>query len=140
MQPDPRRSADTASWLSKAFGDLRCAEIDLAAQPAAPEDAVFHCQQAIEKALKAYLVWHDAPFQKTHDLGKLGKQAVEFDITLDPLVEQVVDLTKYAWMFRYPGDPVVLTAEEANEILLRAKLVVKEIAARLPVEARPQRT
>jgi hypothetical protein len=42
-------------------------------------------------------------------------------------------------MFRYPGDPVVLTAEQAAEILLRARLVVKEIAARLPVEAHPQR-
>lgn len=76
MQPDPQRRADTQSWLRKASSDLRYAEIDLAARPAAPEDAVFHCQQAVEKALKAFLVWHDEPFQKTHDLGKLGNQAV----------------------------------------------------------------
>jgi HEPN domain-containing protein len=137
MQPDPRRSADTASWLRKASSDLRCAEIDLVAQPAVPEDAVFHCQQAIEKALKAFLVWHDVPFQKTHDLGKLGKQAVEFDTTLDPLVEQVVDLTKYAWVFRYPGDPAVPTAEEAAEALFRARRTVEEITTRLPSDVHP---
>ena len=48
MEPDPRRLADTASWLRKASNDLRYAGIDLAAEPAAPEDAVFHCQQAVE--------------------------------------------------------------------------------------------
>jgi HEPN domain-containing protein len=30
--------------------------------------AVFHCQQAAEKALKGFLAWHDTPFRKTHDL------------------------------------------------------------------------
>jgi hypothetical protein len=50
-QPDPRRLADTASWLRKASNDLRYAGIDLAAEPPASEDAVFHCQQAVEKAL-----------------------------------------------------------------------------------------
>ena len=57
MQPDPQSLADTASWLRKASSDLRYAGIDLAAEPAAPEDAVFHCQQAVEKALKAFLVY-----------------------------------------------------------------------------------
>jgi len=33
------------------------------------EDALFHCQQAVEKALKGFLTWHDRPFEKTHDLG-----------------------------------------------------------------------
>jgi HEPN domain-containing protein len=48
---------------------------------------LFHCQQAAEKALKGFLAWHDQPFPKTHDLGKLGKQAVEVDPTLEPLIE-----------------------------------------------------
>jgi HEPN domain-containing protein len=59
MPPDPQRLADTAPWLRKASNDLRYAAIDLAADPSAPEDAVFHCQQAVEKALKAFLVWRD---------------------------------------------------------------------------------
>jgi hypothetical protein len=44
-------------------------------------------------------------------LGRLGKQAVQIDPTLEPLVEGIVDLTKYAWLLRYPGDPVGPTAE-----------------------------
>lgn len=38
MQPDARRRADTLSWFEKAHKDLRCAQIDLAADPPAPED------------------------------------------------------------------------------------------------------
>lgn len=131
MPLDPQRVADTESWLRKASNDLRYAEIDLAALPAAPEDAVFHCQQAVEKALKAFLVCHDEPFQKTHDLGKLGHQGMQLDPELESFVEEVVDLSKYAWMFRYPGDPVAPTIEEAAEILLRARRAVEQVALRI---------
>ena|ERR1035437_2478376 len=46
MQPDDRRRADTLSWFKKAHKDLRCAQIDLAADPPAPEDASYHCQHS----------------------------------------------------------------------------------------------
>jgi HEPN domain-containing protein len=135
MQPDPQRLTDTRLWVRKARNDLRYAEIDMAARPQASEDAVFHCQQAVEKALKAFLVWHDEPFQRIHDLGKLGNQAVQIEPTLETLVEGVVDLTKYAWMFRYPGDPAEPSAEEAIGIFQRARQAVEEIIGRLPPEA-----
>ncbi|HLH18242.1 MAG TPA: HEPN domain-containing protein [Bryobacteraceae bacterium] len=138
MRPDPERLADTESWLRKAASDLRCAGIDLEATPPATEDAVFHCQQAVEKALKAFLVWHDAPFAKTHDLGKLGASAVQFDATLEPLVDRVVDLSKYAWMFRYPGDPVEPTLEETEEVLRRALSVVDELKKRITEPEPPE--
>ena len=59
MQPDARRRADTLSWFEKAHKDLRCAQIELAADPPASEDALYHCQQAAAKALKGFLVRHD---------------------------------------------------------------------------------
>jgi HEPN domain-containing protein len=131
MLPDPQGLADAASWLRKASNDLRYAGIDLAADPAATEDAVFHCQQAVEKALKAFLVWSDVPFPKTHDLGRLGSQAVELDPSLEQLVDRIVDLSKYAWIFRYPGDPIEPSTEEAREVLGRAEAVVEEIKGRI---------
>ena len=131
MQPDPQRLADTASWLRKASNDLRYAGIDLAAQPAAPEDAVFHCQQAVEKALKAFLVWSDVPFPKSHDLGRWGNQAAQLDPSLEELVDRIVDLSKYAWMFRYPGDPIEPSSDEAREVLARAEAVVHEVRGRI---------
>jgi HEPN domain-containing protein len=136
MQPDARRHADTLSWFEKANKDLRCAQIDLAADPPAPEDALYHCQQAAEKALKGFLVWHDQPFPKTHDLGKLGNQAVGLDQTLEPLIDEVVELTKYAWIFRYPGEVDEPSLVEAVAVLHRVRAFVGEMRVRSPKEAR----
>jgi HEPN domain-containing protein len=55
MQPDAVRRADTLAWLRKAEGDLRAAAVDLGADPPLVDDALFHCQQAVEKALKGLL-------------------------------------------------------------------------------------
>src|SRR5438876_10887751 len=104
MALDPVRVADTRAWLVKAASDLRGAEIDQSAVPPLLEDMVFHCQQAAEKALKAYLTWQDEPFRKPHDLPEVGDQCTGFDPTLAPLVLRATPLTKYAWKFRYPGD------------------------------------
>ena len=59
MLPDPVRAADTFGWLAQARKNLRGAEVDLTASAPLYGDAAFHCQQAIEKALKAFLTWHD---------------------------------------------------------------------------------
>lgn len=73
MQPDPVRVAETAAWIKKGRKDLWRAENALAADPPDPEDCLFHCQQAVEKSLKAFLVWRDQPFRKTHDLVELSR-------------------------------------------------------------------
>jgi hypothetical protein len=46
---------DVKAWLAKATRDLRRAEILLAVAPPDFEDALFDCQQAAEKAFKAFL-------------------------------------------------------------------------------------
>ena len=63
MPLDPIRVADARASLTKAQRDIRGAEIDLAATPPFVDDVMFHCQQAVEKALKAFLFWHDQPFR-----------------------------------------------------------------------------
>jgi len=74
MPPDQTRRDDTRAWLSRAAADLRAAANELTAEDPVTGDTVFHCQQAVEKAMKAFLTWHDVPFRKTHDLGVLGTQ------------------------------------------------------------------
>ena len=46
------------------------------------EDALFHCQQAAEKAMKAFLTAHDTAFRKTHDLDELAATREESDASL----------------------------------------------------------
>jgi HEPN domain-containing protein len=137
MPPDPARVADTRAWLEKATLDLRGAGIDLAATPPLVGDALFHCQQAVEKALKALLAWHDEPFRKTHDLVELGALCTTIDDTLEPLLRKAAPLTEYAWKFRYPGDVPDPTAPEAEAALAVASRVVEAIRERVPREASP---
>lgn len=75
------KSVDTAQWMGKARSDLRSAETLLAADPPLVGNALYHCQQAAEKAMKALLYWQDVPFQKTHKLEELG-------VVDDPELEQ----------------------------------------------------
>lgn len=137
MPHDPARIADTREWLARAAGDLAAGEHGMRASPPFAADAAFHAQQAAEKALKAFLVWHDEPFRKTHNLEEIGEQRLGLDATLRTLIDQAVPLTVYAWKFRYPGEPVAPPAEEARGALAAARSAYEAVLARLPEEARP---
>jgi HEPN domain-containing protein len=136
MPHDPARVSDTKSWLARAADDLEAAERLLKA-PALFGAAVFHCQQAAEKALKGFLAWHDTPFRKTHDLEESGEACIAIDATLRETIERAIPLTEYAWKFRYPGEPEEPTREEAEDALAAARDVYAAIAALLPDEAKP---
>lgn len=137
MPYDPRRIEETTAWLQKAQLDLRAAQADMGAEPALVGDALFHCQQAAEKAMKALLTWHDQPFRRTHDLGELGRQCVSIDGTLEPLCLRAEPLTVFATVFRYPGDPGEPPRQEAEAAMRTARAVYDAILSRLPQEARP---
>ena len=137
MEPDPVRAADTRSWLAKAADDLRGAEIDLSADPPLLSDALFHCQQVVEKVLKAFLTWHDEPFRKSHDLGELGGRCAKIDPSLEPLLRQAAPLTEYAWKYRYPGESSEPVRTEAEESLSLARQIAEAVRSRLPDVMRP---
>ena len=137
MQSDPARVADTKAWLAKATQDLRRVEILLAANPPDVEGALFHSQQAAEKALKAFLTWHDLPFRRVHELDVIGGQCVDVDTTLADLVNRVDALAKYAWRFRYPGAPYDPTLEEGRAASMLAREAMDAIMGRLPDETKP---
>ena len=135
MQPD--KAAVVRGWLSKAANDLRGAHIDLTADPPLIEDALFHCQQAAEKSLKAFLTSHDTPFKKTHDLDELGRACIELDGSLSDNMPSVATLTVFAWEFRYPGDSQVPSMTEVREYLAIANRLYTAILARLPHACHP---
>ena len=136
MPHDPARVSDTKSWLARAADDLEAAKRLLKA-PALFGAAVFHCQQAAEKALKGFLAWHDTPFRKTHDLEEVGEACIAIDATLRETIDRAIPLTEYAWKFRYPGEPEEPTREETDDALAAARDVYAAIAALLPDEAKP---
>ena len=130
MSPD--KLAEVRGWLVKAKDDLRGAEIDLSASPPLSGDALFHCQQAVEKALKGFLTFHDRPFRKTHDLDELASDCERLDGSLVGLLDRARDLTPFAWRFRYPGDDQAPPAEEIEDVLVLARQVVEAVVSRIP--------
>jgi HEPN domain-containing protein len=137
MQPEDARTADARAWLAKTRQDVRRVEILLAATPPDVEGAVFHCQQAAEKALKAFLTWHDVRFRRIHDLEEIGAQCVEIDPALGPLMQRAWTLSAYASRFRYPGAAYEPSVEEGQAALALTREVTEAILIRLPDEVRP---
>jgi HEPN domain-containing protein len=134
MPHEAARLADTAAWLRKARDDLRAAEHACRADPPLGGDALFHCQQAVEKVFKALLGWHDREFRKTHNLEELGEACLTLDGGLRPLVDRAVPLTEYAWVFRYPGEAPEPSADEVQEGVAVAQEAYRAVVARLPRE------
>lgn len=134
MRHDPVKVEETRSWFRKAQDDLRAAAVDMGAHPPLLEDALFHCQQAVEKAMKGFLAWHDEPFRKTHSLVELGMACSRLDPSLESLLRKSASLSEYATVFRYPGDAPPPTDEEAADARQMAGEVIRQILSRLPAE------
>ncbi|MBZ5584405.1 MAG: HEPN domain-containing protein [Acidobacteriia bacterium] len=129
MTPAEWRLDETRQWVRRAENDRRLADLCAAALPA---ESLFHSQQAARKYLKAFLTWNQTPFRKTHQLHDLGQACMQIDPTLGPALEPAYALSRYAWLFRYPGAPYEPDAAEAAEGRALAERVRSAVAPRLP--------
>lgn len=62
------RADYVCDWCAKVASDMRAVQVLIAPLTAVPEAACFHCQQAVEKVLKAWLVWRGMAAPRTHDI------------------------------------------------------------------------
>jgi|SRR6185437_7093355 len=120
-------------WFSKADEDLRAVERLYA------DDATFfagiigfHCQQCIEKYLKAFIIYKEAQFKKIHDLDMLKKECISIDNDFKEL--NFKNLTDYAIDFRYlhdDNDPEVgeisyfINVARQTKSLVRSKIIIE---------------
>lgn len=130
---------ETKAWMSKAWRDLETARRAVAGQPPFYDVAVYHCQQAAEKAVKAFLVRHGQPYEKTQDIEVLVDIAGEIEPGFRQWADAADALTPYATRFRYPNatfavDPLPV---EYDEALQQAQGIYDFVRDLLPQEARP---
>ncbi len=125
MQPE---QAEAGRWLRKARHDWSVVEKILAAGGEETDVAAFHCQQAVEKMLKAFLVSRSIEFEKVHDLGLLLDHCVTGDSAFESLRDNVEPLTLFAVAFRYPGpaDPSREEVESALRVVEQVSTFVKQ--------------
>jgi len=127
------------AWLLKAHSDLHTAR-QIGSLPDGHLDAgIYHCQQAAEKALKGFLVFHGSPFERVHDLGKIIEQAIRINPALRQHEDAADALTPYSVAYRYPAEQGFLEPprEEFDEALQHAQAIYDFVLNLLPAEARP---
>ena len=76
--------------------------------------AAFHCRQAAEKTLKAFLIWRSVPLDRVHNLVYQSDLCEMEEPGFASLREETERLTPYAVEIRYPGDLLLITPEEAR--------------------------
>ncbi|MBI4667702.1 MAG: HEPN domain-containing protein [Elusimicrobia bacterium] len=91
-------------WIKKANNDFMVAQTLINTRKIyAAESACFHCQQAAEKYLKAFLVIQGRYFSKTHDLTELLDLALAYGSRWKTLAPALTLLNRYSVDTRYPG-------------------------------------
>lgn len=114
-------------WIAKADDDLividKLTQFDVIATSA----VCFHCQQVVEKYLKAFLIAKGVEIRKTHNIEFLLAECEEFDSdfsTIDPK-----DLNDFGVDVGYPGDIYSPSIEETldhKQIALDVKELVEQ--------------
>lgn len=128
------------SWLVKADHDLKTAQIISSAKQPLLDTAIYHCQQAAEKAIKGFLTFYDIRFEKTHDIvALLNLASQKGKDKISHYLDMGSHLTPYASEFRYPGDEAMPEKEEFNDALKYAKEIYEMILSLLPPETHPQK-
>lgn len=122
----------TRIWLIKAKRDLLSANELAKLNVQLLDTAAYHCQQAAEKAIKAFLLFHDVRFEKTHDIEVLILQAGDVDPDFFAFIEAARILTPLAVEYRYPGDFVEPEADEYKEAFEAANTLLQLVLQKLP--------
>jgi HEPN domain-containing protein len=126
---------EVRNWLVKALNDFYTAQrlIQLPYDEIITDTLCFHCQQFIEKVLKAYLILNNRDFKKSHDLEYLINLCSNIDNDLESLFNAAKILSDYAIEIRYPDDFYIPSVEEANRCFDIASNVKEFILKKLNI-------
>jgi len=111
------------NWIIKADHDLGTAKITYLHIPEYLDTVTFHCQQAVEKYLKSYLIYLEIDFKFTHDSVYLLDLITTNDKAFSEFYERVSELESYAVEVRYPNETIFLSKEKVESAIRTAEAV-----------------
>jgi len=129
----PESLLETRDLLYLARADLDASERLLVGEPLIGI-ALFHCQQAVEKALKAYLSARQQPYPYSHDLTDLIARCRQQDPEFVTIESPAADLTRFAIAARYQRALSATPPEHVMPVFQEAKRLVRFVEERLPPE------
>ena len=110
-------------WLEYAKMDFDTAvHLHQTMVPEPLEIVCYHCQQFVEKTLKAMLIAKGFPVAKTHDLGILAAQLAETIDVPEEVLDACDNLSPYGVKVRYPRE-LFVEKHHAQEAVREAKVV-----------------
>jgi HEPN domain-containing protein len=133
MSPlDPDLESLVRQWIKKAESDFEAAQqlaLKTDSHPAFREIVGFHCQQAVEKYIKAMLTYFQIEFPKTHEIEDLLILLGRAEPSASQALRATSWLTPFGAELRYPSDApemlpggetkAVETARAARDVVLR---------------------
>lgn len=122
---DRRPEDSVVEWIKYARGDLAAAVTLLDSPDVAPLYSCFHCQQSVEKAIKAVFVSLGQDFPYTHNLRVLANMLP--DEFADEDLPDLEQLTVWAVHARYPSDFALPTEDDARAAIRDARYILESI-------------
>ncbi len=111
-------------WFKRAQKDIEDAEL-LLKESQTVENAALLVQQAIEKYLKGFLIYHNRELEKIHDLITLINYVTEIDNAFEEFVPPLRKITNFYFESRYPiAYEAEYTREEVKQSLKKAKKLI----------------
>lgn len=112
------------NWIQKAENDFKIGKDEVATHEPASDMVCFHMQQCSEKYLKAFLIFHDKEYPRSHNLEALLNLCSRIDQDFQELVELGVnELTRYATSLRYGEEFYSPSLAEVNQAIELAEKV-----------------
>ena len=121
----------TRKWIKKAEDDFKTARQIAASKPPMHGVVCFHCQQAVEKYLKALLneLGHSIP--KIHDIGALTDLLKPHVPFVKAQRFGLAALTQFTVEYRYPGH--VASSRQAGSSLKKATKLRESVNKHLKI-------
>ncbi|MBN2634926.1 MAG: HEPN domain-containing protein [Prolixibacteraceae bacterium] len=124
---------DITQWICKGDHDLGTAKITYLHIPEYIDTVTFHCQQAVEKYLKAYLIFQSTAFKFSHDLIYLLDLISQKDSDFENYYDTVSELQGYAVEIRYPNETVFLSNEKVENAMRLAKEIREFVTRKMNI-------
>lgn len=112
-------------WIEKSERDIKSAKI-LKEHDCGNDVVAFHCQQSVEKSLKAYLISKGEGIVSGHSLIYLCKLSEKHNGEFKKYIKDCGFLNQYYIETRYPADnPLIVSDYEAGECIEIAEKIYK---------------
>jgi HEPN domain-containing protein len=119
VTPDPGTPED---WLRYARSDLALSRTPRTSEILV-ETLCFHAQQAVEKSLKAILIYYSAEYSRTHNIRTLLEQ-LSLHCAIPESVSESAGLSDYAVAIRYPSTHELIDHSEYLDAVNTAQVVL----------------